>query len=153
MVNKGGENKFGKLAFKNSRNNTYSRKKNKFYMKNAMNISDRMYRGNRTKIKNILDNFNRMNSKKINPDILYENNFQSNQSKYEHTTNLNLVNREILMASSISDIEKFMSSSDKRRIKNIIDSILKNQKKVVKMMYKSRKIDRDNYDAIKSFIN
>ena len=122
-------------------------------MKDAINVKDRMYRGNRTKIRNILNNFNKMNSKKINPNLLYENNLQSSKSRYAHSTNLNLVNREILMASSINDIEKFMSSSDKRRMKNIINSILDNQKKVVKMMYKSRKIDRNNYDAIKSFIN
>lgn len=169
MVNKskklGGRNNFGRLVFKdNYNNNSNVRNRSRFDLFDADNLLRKMEKRNENKYSKIISNLNsKKKSKTIVPD--YNDNINLNNTtnlvkelknnyndKYAIPTNLNLVNREILMASSLNDLEKILSPSNKRKFKNIIDSILKKQKKVVKVMYKTKKIDRNNYNAIKYFI-
>ena len=53
---------------------------------------------------------------------------------------------------TLNELQTYLSNYERKLLNKILESILKNQKKKVKKLYKSKKINRNNFNEIMSKI-
>ena len=137
-----------RLMFR-SRSYNNSPQRPAFTMANRRSLENKMKRGNRITPIQSRDLYNN--------NTLLDNRDYVQELKYERQfgkpVNLNLVNRQILMSSSLNDIMLYLNNKQKRMLNSLVNSVLNNQKNKIKKMYRSKKLSNNNYQAIKSFIN
>ena len=137
-----------RLMFR-SRSYNNSPQRPAFTMANRRSLENKMKRGNRItpiQSRDLYNNNTLLDSRDYVQELKYERQFGK-------PVNLNLVNREILMSSSLNDIMLYLNNKQKRMLNSLVNSVLNNQKNKIKKMYRSKKLSNNNYQAIKSFIN
>lgn len=138
-----------RLMFR-SRSYNNSPKRPIFTMADARDLDNKIRRGNRLTPISTKELYNNNNGLNNNRDYVQELIYERQFGK---PVNLNLVNRQILMSSSLNDIMLYLNNKQKRTLNSLVNSVLINQKNKIKKMYRSKKLSNNNYQAIKSFIN